>query len=100
MNAAIPTAIALLAYFLGYRFYSRFLADKVFMLSKKAVTPAHDLNDGIDYVPTRKWVLFGHHYASIAGLAPMLGPGSGCYLGLVSGTYVGCVGCTPGRLCS
>ncbi|NOQ97352.1 MAG: carbon starvation protein A [Calditrichae bacterium] len=74
MNAAIPTAIALLAYFLGYRFYSRFLADKVFMLSKKAVTPAHDLNDGIDYVPTRKWVLFGHHYASIAGLAPMLGP--------------------------
>jgi carbon starvation protein len=74
MNAAIPTAIALLVYFLGYRFYSKFLAEKIFVLHKKAVTPAHELNDGIDYVPTRKWVLFGHHYASIAGLAPMLGP--------------------------
>jgi carbon starvation protein len=74
MNAAIPTAIALLAYYLGYRFYSKFLTQKVFMLNKDAVTPAHEINDGIDYVPTRKLVLFGHHYASIAGLAPMLGP--------------------------
>ncbi|UCF64112.1 MAG: carbon starvation protein A [bacterium] len=74
MNAAIPTAIALLGYFLGYRFYSKFLADKVFVLNREATTPAHALRDGIDYVPTRKLVLFGHHYASIAGLAPMLGP--------------------------
>jgi len=74
MNAAIPTAIALLVYFLGYRFYSKFLAEKVFLLNREATTPAHALQDGIDYVPTHKFVLFGHHYASIAGLAPMLGP--------------------------
>jgi carbon starvation protein len=74
MNAAIPTLIALLAYFLGYRFYSRYLANNIFVLDEKAITPAHALKDGIDYVPTNKMVLFGHHYASIAGLAPMLGP--------------------------
>ncbi len=74
MNAAIPAGIALIVYWLGYRYYSRYLAEKVFGLRPDVQTPAHALNDGVDYVPTRKAVLFGHHYASIAGLAPMLGP--------------------------
>ncbi len=74
MNAAIPGALALLAYILGYRFYSKYLSEKVFQLRGDVQTPAHALQDGVDYVPTRKLVLFGHHYASIAGLAPMLGP--------------------------
>lgn len=74
MNAAIPTAIALVAYVVGYRVYGGFLARRVFKLRPDVATPAHRLNDGVDYVPTRRSVLFGHHYASIAGLSPMLGP--------------------------
>ena len=74
MNAAVATAIALAVYVLGYVFYSRHLAEKVFELRPHWQTPAHRLEDGVDYVPTRPGVLFGHHYASIAGLAPMLGP--------------------------
>jgi carbon starvation protein len=61
-------------YFAGYLFYSRYLAQKVFELRPDAVTPANAIRDGIDYVPTPPLVLFGHHYASITGLSPMLGP--------------------------
>jgi carbon starvation protein len=61
-------------YFAGYLFYSKFLATQVFALRREAVTPAHAMEDGVDYVPTRPLVLFGHHYASITGLSPMLGP--------------------------
>ncbi len=74
MNAAVATAIALFVYVLGYVFYSRFLAERVFGLREDFETPAHTMRDDVDYVPTRPGVLFGHHYASIAGLAPMLGP--------------------------
>jgi carbon starvation protein len=99
MNAAIPAALALVAYILGYRFYSKFLAEKIFNLSNKVLTPAHTMNDGIDYVPTPKMVLFGHHYASIAGLAPMLGPAVAVIWGwfpamiwvVLGALFVGCV---------
>ena len=99
MNAALPAALSILAYIFGYRFYSKFLSEKIFHLDEKARTPAHTLNDGIDYVPTNKMVLFGHHYASIAGLAPMLGPAVAVIWGwfpvlmwLVLGAlFVGCV---------
>ena len=74
MSAAAATLACFAAYLLGYRLYARYLAKKVFELDPKAVTPAHELQDGFDYVPSRKLVLFGHHYASIAGLSPMLGP--------------------------
>ncbi len=74
MNAAVATALAFVAYFLGYHFYSRYLAAEVFELDDARQTPAHSMTDGVDYVPTSSPVLFGHHYASIAGLAPMLGP--------------------------
>ena len=68
------TLLCFAAYFVGYRFYARHLATRVFQLDDAAVTPAHALRDGFDYVPSRRYVLFGHHYASIAGLSPMLGP--------------------------
>jgi carbon starvation protein len=72
---AYPVVLLCFAvYFLGYRFYSRLLGARVFGLRKDAVTPAHALDDGVDYVPTHRLVLFGHHYASITGLSPMLGP--------------------------
>jgi len=74
MTPALAAAACIAVYFVGYRFYSKFLAEKVFHLDDSRVTPAHALADGVDYVPTRPSVLFGHHFASITGLAPMLGP--------------------------
>jgi carbon starvation protein len=64
----------LFGYFLGYTVYARYLARRVFQLDPARRTPAHVLRDDVDYVPTRPVVLFGHHYASITGLSPMLGP--------------------------
>ena len=74
MTSTLVVLACFAFYFAGYMFYSRFLAQQVFALRPDAVTPAHALQDGIDYVPTRPIVLFGHHYASITGLSPMLGP--------------------------
>jgi len=72
--SVIVTLLCLAAYYVGYRVYARYLAQQVFQLDDAAVTPAHALRDGFDYVPSKRYVLFGHHYASIAGLSPMLGP--------------------------
>jgi carbon starvation protein len=72
--AWIAVLLCFLAYFLGYRFYARFLSKSVLSLRSGAITPAHAMEDGVDYVPTHRVVLFGHHYASITGLSPMLGP--------------------------
>lgn len=74
MNPVVAAALCFVAYFVVYRFYARFLGRRIFRLDPTKSTPAHDLNDGVDYVPCRPSILFGHHYASIAGLAPMLGP--------------------------
>lgn len=74
MTPALAAIAALAAYLAGYHVYARWLDRHVFRLDADAVTPAHALGDGYDYVPARRYVLFGHHYASIAGLAPMLGP--------------------------
>jgi carbon starvation protein len=74
MSATAAVLLCFLFYALGYSVYSRFLARKVFELRPLAVTPAHAQEDGIDYVPAHRFVLFGHHYASITGLSPMLGP--------------------------
>lgn len=95
----IATALCLLGYLLGYRFYSRHLAEKVFRLDPNAETPAHALRDEVDYVPTRRLVLFGHHYASITGLSPMLGPAVAVIWGwapamlwvVIGAIFVGCV---------
>ncbi|MBP6738994.1 MAG: carbon starvation protein A [Leptospiraceae bacterium] len=100
MIPAIVVTLCLLFYFLGFKFYSRYLADKVFGLrGKEFVTPAHTHNDGIDYVPTKPSVLFGHHFASIAGLAPILGPAVAVIWGwlpamiwvVLGGVFMGCV---------
>jgi carbon starvation protein len=75
MSPVTMTILVLCLYLLFYRFYARgFLGRKIFELDGDAVTPAHELRDDVDYIPTNKYILFGHHYASIAGLAPMLGP--------------------------
>ncbi len=74
MTSVLAVLVCFAVYFAGYMFYSRFLAEKIFELRPDAVTPANSMRDGIDYVPTPPLVLFGHHYASITGLSPMLGP--------------------------
>ena len=74
MSPLLATLVCFGLYIVGYRFYGRRIARRSFELDDSRLTPAHELKDGHDYVPTPKPVLFGHHYASIAGLAPMLGP--------------------------
>ena len=66
--------IGLSAFVAGYFLYSRFLAEKIFKLDPEFVTPAHEFEDGVDYVPTRPIVLWGHHFAAVAGAAPIVGP--------------------------
>jgi carbon starvation protein len=74
MNAALLAVFSLSCFFLSYLFYSKYLAKKIYKLDSNIVTPAHEFEDGIDYVPTNKHVLFGHHFTSIAGAAPIVGP--------------------------
>ena len=74
MNAALLAAIVVVLFAVAYHFYSGFLARRVFALSADEPVPSRELEDGIDYVPTRRHVLWGHHFASIAGAAPIVGP--------------------------
>jgi len=74
VNAALLAALTLAIFALGYRFYSSFLSTRIFQLAEDEPVPAREFEDGIDYVPTEKHVLWGHHYTSIAGAAPIVGP--------------------------
>ena len=74
MSPIVAAACCLGVYLLGYRLYAKHIAHNLFELDGTRETPAHALEDGQDYVPCKRYVLFGHHFASIAGLAPMLGP--------------------------
>ncbi len=74
MNAMPLILIVLACLAIAYRFYSAFLAAKVAALDDSRVTPAHQFNDGQNYHPTNKWVLFGHHFAAISGAGPLIGP--------------------------
>lgn len=73
-------------YFIGYRFYSYYIAYKVFEVNDENPTPAHRFYNGLDYVPTNKWVLFGHHFASISGAGPLVGPVLASQMGYLPGT--------------
>ncbi|MBD92729.1 MAG: carbon starvation protein A [Acidobacteria bacterium] len=75
MNAAVLAVIGLTMIFLGYRFYSKFIAEKIYQLDPDFVTPAHAQRDDIDYLPTNRVVLWGHHFTAVAGAAPIIGPG-------------------------
>ena len=74
MSAIVLTVAGLGVFALGYVFYSRFISERVFALDAEFHTPAHVQEDGIDYVPTNRWVLWGHHFTSVAGAAPIVGP--------------------------
>ena len=73
INAMWLVVAALCTYALGYRFYSKFIAAKVLVLDAHRATPAEHLENGRDFVPTNKWVVFGHHFAAIAGPGPLVG---------------------------
>ena len=74
MSAFWLVVFAFGMYLLGYIFYSRYISEKVFGIDEKRETPARELEDGIDYVPTNKWILLGHHFTSITGAGPIVGP--------------------------
>lgn len=74
MSPVLLMFIGLAIFAVGYIFYSRYLARRVYKLDAGFTTPAHELNDGIDYVPTNKFILWGHHFTSVAGAAPIVGP--------------------------
>ncbi|MBF3428859.1 carbon starvation protein A [Burkholderia pseudomallei] len=76
---------AVCVYLIAYRFYSRFIASKVVQLDGLRMTPAVKYNDGLDYVPTNKYVLFGHHFAAIAGAGPLVGPVLAAQMGYTPG---------------
>src|SRR5918912_3357912 len=86
VSAAWLILAAVGTYLLAYRFYSRFLAFKVFGLNDRRATPAERLQNGRDYVPTSRWVLFGHHFAAIAGAGPLVGPVLAAQFGYLPGT--------------
>jgi carbon starvation protein len=86
VNALWLVIAAVSCYSIAYRFYSLFIAKKVFELDDRRLTPAVRLNDGLDYVPTNKWVLFGHHFAAIAGAGPLVGPILAAQMGFLPGT--------------
>jgi carbon starvation protein len=86
IGAAWLVIAAVCSYLVAYRFYSRFIADKVFELNPKRATPAERLNNGRDFVPTNKWILFGHHFSAISGAGPLVGPTLAAQFGFLPGT--------------
>ncbi len=74
MNALVVALVTVVAYIIAYKYYARFLGDRILSLDPVRSTPAREFEDGVDFVPTRRIILFGHHFASIAGLGPILGP--------------------------
>ena len=99
INALWLVVAAACCYALGYRFYSKFIAAKVLALDALRATPAERLENGRDFLVTNKWVVFGHHFAAIAGPGPLVGPVLAAQFGYLPGTlwvlagaiFAGCV---------
>ncbi len=99
MNAIWIVLAGLVLYFAGYRFYAKYLAEKIFKLDPNAPVPSREMEDGVDYIPTNRYVLFGHHFASIAGAAPIVGPAIAVIWGwfpaflwvVLGAVFLGCV---------
>ncbi|HYW13017.1 MAG TPA: carbon starvation CstA family protein [Longimicrobium sp.] len=86
INAAWLVIAAVCTYLVGYRFYAKFLATRVFELDDRRATPAERLDNHVDFVPTNRYVLFGHHFAAIAGAGPLVGPVLAAQFGYLPGT--------------
>jgi carbon starvation protein len=97
ISAAWLLVAAVCTYAVGYRFYSKIIAAKIFALDATRATPAERLADGRDFVPTNKWVVFGHHFAAIAGPGPLVGPTLAAQFGFLPGALWIIVGVDAGR---
>jgi carbon starvation protein len=86
IGAAWLVVAAVCTYLVAYRFYSRFIAERVFELNPRRATPAERLNNGRDFVPTNRWILFGHHFSAISGAGPLVGPTLAAQFGFLPGT--------------
>jgi carbon starvation protein len=86
VNALWIVTAAVAVYLIAFRFYAQFVEHRVLGVDPARVTPAHRHNDGLDYVPTDKYVLFGHHFAAIAGAGPLVGPVLAAQMGYLPGT--------------
>src|SRR4051794_16852917 len=86
INAIWLLAATLSLFFIAYRFYARFIADRVLALDATRATPAVLHHDGLDYVPTDRRIVFGHHFAAIAGAGPLVGPVLAAQMGYLPGT--------------
>ena len=99
MSAVYLLLICLCVFALAYRYYGAWIGAKVLMLDDRNITPSVSCNDGRDYVPTNKWVVFGHHFAAIAGAGPLIGPtlaaqygwGPGFFWIMLGSVFAGCV---------
>jgi carbon starvation protein len=96
VNSFWFVAAAACVYALGYRFYSAFVATKVLVLDGARATPAERYDDGRDFVPTNRWVVFGHHFAAIAGPGPLIGPTLAAQFGYLPGTLWILIGAVVG----
>lgn len=83
MSSVFLVIFGLIGFSFGWFIYSKFIAEKIYRLDPNYVTPAHKINDGIDYVPTNKFVLWGAHFTAVAGAAPIVGPAAAVYYGWV-----------------
>ncbi|ODV28097.1 MAG: carbon starvation protein A [Rhodanobacter sp. SCN 68-63] len=86
INAIWVVAAAIAVFVIGYRFYGKFVEHRVLQLDPSRAPPSVLRNDGLDYVPTDKWVVFGHHFAAIAGAGPLVGPVLAAQMGYLPGT--------------
>ena len=86
ISAAWLVVAAVCSYLVAYRFYSRFIAAQVFGLDPRRATPAERLDNGRDFVPTSRWILFGHHFSAISGAGPLVGPTLAAQFGFLPGT--------------
>ncbi len=86
INSLWIITAAVCVYVLGYRFYAKWIETRVYVVDKTRATPAERLNNGRDYIPTHRWVLFGHHFAAIAGAGPLVGPTLAMQFGYLPGT--------------
>ena len=94
MEVFLLMVVTFAGYVVAYRTYGRFLARKIFSLNDQALVPSREFQDGMDYVPTRKGIIFGHHYTSIAGTGPIVGPAIGIIWGWIpalSWVFVGSI---------
>lgn len=96
VNAAWLITAALCTYIIAYRVYSRIISARIFALDDERATPAVRLNDGRDYTPTNKWIVFGHHFAAIAGPGPLVGPTLAAQFGFLPGALWIIVGVAVG----